>query len=245
MKRQAYLAVALAAMMFVTVEAQGARTFWTLDFQHTDMRYVVSGGKTYAYMTYEVSNKTGAERAIAPIFRVETETGQTTYAMPAAAVANAVSAKQGKKYIDVNQITGKIADGETKTGVAVFINLDPSARHVKVYVTGFTDAYRYQDEDARKGFQRMEYKIEWFRPSDAENRMKTPVETKVDEWYWVSTDTAGTAPEGAAETPVRVPGEPPPPPPAPAPAPAAPEKPATDKPADGPAADKPAADAAK
>ncbi len=139
--------------------------------------------------------------------------------MPAPDVVQAIRAKHGKNFLDINQISGALPDGETKLGVAVFRGLDPAADHVKVYVTGLTDAFRYQDEDNRNGFQRMMWKVYWYRPGDAASRMSSPVETKTNEWYWRSTGTAGTAAAEVTEEPVRAAAE-------------APEKPASaEKPA--------------
>ena len=207
MKRTVWIAAALGAAVLVSAEVRAARPFWALDFKHTDLRYVTVGAKVYAYMTYEVTNKSGAERKFFPIFRVETETQQITYAMAAPEVAAAVRAKQRHNYLDVDQISVAIADGETRIGVAIFRDLDPEADRVKVYVTGLTDNYRYQDEDNRKGFQRMMWKIEWYRPGDAANRVQSPVQTVADEWYWRSTGVAATAPDQMMEEPVRAPAE--------------------------------------
>lgn len=226
MKRQLWFAAALALAVVVSSQAQAARTFWTLDFQHTDLRYIVCGTKIYAYTLYTVTNKTGVDRAFYPIFRVETDTNRLTYAMPMADVTAAIRVKTGKRYLDINEISGKLPDGESKIGVAVFQALDPEADRVKLYVTGLTDSFRYQDEDNRKGYQRMMWKVEWYRPGDAESRLKSPVETQFDEYVWRSTGTAATAPEGVAEEPVRAPAE------TPAKAAVADTKPAEEKPAE-------------
>jgi hypothetical protein len=228
MKKHVWIAASLAAVMLVSAQAQAARESWSLDFKHTDLRYVTVGAKVCAYMTYEVTNKTGAARKFFPIFRVETDTNQITYAMADAAAAAAIRAKTGKNVLDINQISGDFADGETKIGVAVFRGLDPEADTVKVYITGLTDAYRYQDEDSRQGFQRMMWKIHWYRPGDAAGRVNAVVDTKMDEWVWRSTGTAATASDAPTEAPVRAPAD------APAEAPA--EKPAEPAPAAAPAA---------
>ena len=241
MRKFQWMAAALFAAALLCTNVRADDKFWTLDFKHTGLHYITSGGKVYAYTTFEVTNKTGAARNFYPIFRVETDTHQVTYAMPAPEVLDVIRGRHGRNFLDINRISGSLADGETRVGVAVFRNLDPNADHVKVYITGFTDAFRYQDEDARKGYQRMMYKIYWYRPGDADSRLRSPVETKTDEWVWRSTGTAATASDAPTEETVRAPAEGPVKPAAPVeaapekPAEAAPEKPveaAPEKPAE-------------
>ncbi|HUW57561.1 MAG TPA: hypothetical protein VMZ92_13060 [Planctomycetota bacterium] len=202
MRRRLMLLTALvAAGVFCTQlsavrdeQFQPTRTFWRLDFQHTGLHYIRSGGRAVAYTTYRVTNKTGDTRLFAPIFRVETETNQLTYAMPAPGLAQAIRHKHGRNFEDLNQITGDIKDGETKLGVAILFELDPRADHVKVFIKGLTDAYRYLDEENRKGFQRQEYLVHWFRPGDTRNRPDDRVDTQFDGWVWRSTSSPDTTP---------------------------------------------------
>lgn len=203
MKRLSILmaAVLMAAVLCTQVtgvrdeQYQPTRKFWRFDFKHTGLHYVRSGGGAIAYTTYRVTNKTGADRLFAPIFRVETETGQLTYARPSAAVARAIRQKHGKKFLrDINEITDILKNGETKFGLAIFYRLDPKADHVKVFAKGLTDAYRYQDEDNRRGFQRQEWLVHWFRPGDAQDRPDDRVDTQFDGWVWRSPGLGTTAP---------------------------------------------------
>ena len=173
---------------------QPTRKFWRFGFQHTGLHYIRSGANAVAYTTYRVTNNTGTDRFFAPIFRVETETKQLTYAMSSPTLAQAIRHKHGKSFRDINQITGILKDKETKLGVAIFHRLDPKADHVKVFVKGLTDAYRYQDEDNRRGFQRQEWLVHWFRPGDAQNRPDDRVDTQFDGWVWRSPGLGTTAP---------------------------------------------------
>lgn len=204
MKRLSLFAAALLAAGLLCTESaavrdeqfEPGRKFWRLGFKHTGLHYVKIGGRAVAYTTYRVTNDSGADRILAPIFRVETETNKLTYAMPAPAIAQVIRAKHGRKFLDVNQITGVIKNKESKLGVAIFFKLDPHADHVKLYVKGLTDAYRYQDEENRKGFQRQEWLVHWFRPGDARDRQEDRVDTLFNDWVWRSTGTAATAPAG-------------------------------------------------
>jgi len=195
MKAFSIFAATLLVVTLISVSTDAAGKFWTLDFKHTGLHYVNVGGQAVAYTTYTVTNNTGADRTFRPIFRVETETGKLTYAIAAPTIAPAIREKHGQKLLDVDQITGTIKDGETKLGLAVFFKLDPAADHVKVYIAGITDTFRYQDEDNRKGFQRREWFIHWFRPGDPVVRQEDRVDTLFNDWIWRSTGTAATAPE--------------------------------------------------
>ena len=202
MRRWSILTVVLVAVAVLCTQLsavrdeqyQPTRKFWRLDFEHTGLHYIRSGGRAVAYTTYRVTNMTGDTRMFGPIFRVETETKKLTYAMPAPGLAQAIRHKHGRRFLDLNEITGPIKDKETKLGVAVFFQLDPRADHVKVFIKGLTDAYRYLDEESRKGFQRQEYLVHWFRPGDTRDRPDDRVDTKFDGWVWRSTESPATAP---------------------------------------------------
>lgn len=177
-----------------------ASDFWRLDFNHTGLHYIivddgVNGKVAMAYTTYTVTNKTDKDIDFAPTFTVETDTGQVTYGIPSPGIVRAIDAKHGKTFLDVNQIAGSIKPGETKQGVAVFRRLDPKADNVKLYISGLTDAYRYQKEDERQGFQRKVWYIHWYRPGDVKQRPEDRVQTKHDGWIWRSTSVGQTAPE--------------------------------------------------
>jgi len=188
-------ALACAAVWAVVDETKAeGRKFWRLDFKHTGLHYVRVGGQLVAYTTYRVVNTTGADRKFFPIFQVETETKQLTYAMPNAAALRAIQGKHRTHFLDIGEMSGTIKAGETRVGAAIFHKLDPEADHVKLEITGVTDAYRYLDEKARTGFQRRLYFVHWYRPGDAVDRDTDRVETKADGWIWRSTGTAGTAP---------------------------------------------------
>jgi len=192
-KLSALAAVVFATVLFSTV-VQAADKFWTLDFKHTGLHYVSVNGIVVAYTTYEVTNNTGAERKFFPIFCVETDTRKTTYAMASPQALEAIRIKHGVQLLDINQVGGPIKPGETKKGVAIFYKLDPEADHVHLYISGLTNAFRYQDEDNRKGFQRQVWYIHWFRPGDGANRPEDRTDTQDDCWIWRSTGVAETAP---------------------------------------------------
>ena len=192
-KLSTWTAVVFATVLLSTV-VRADDKFWTLDFKHTGLHYVSVDGAVVAYTTYEVTNNTGAERKFFPIFRVETDTKQITYAMASPTALAAVRIKHGVQLMDINQIGGSIKVGETKRGVAIFHRLDPVADHVHLYISGLTDAFRYQDETNRQGFQRRVWYIHWFRPGDGANRPEDRTDTQDDGWIWRSTGVAETAP---------------------------------------------------
>ena len=198
--RRSAIIVALLVLGLACTAGVSLRDFWKAEFKHTGLRYItvndpVTGNVIIPYTTYTVTNKTGADRDVAPIFQVETDTGQITFAIPSPHIVKAINKKHGKTFLDIDKIAGTLKNDESKQGVAVFRNLDAKADHVKVYISGLTNAFRYQDEDNRKGFQRRVYHIYWYRPGDEVNRPVDRTDTKHDDWIWRSTDTAESAPE--------------------------------------------------
>ncbi|HUU42448.1 MAG TPA: hypothetical protein VMX57_01630 [Planctomycetota bacterium] len=193
----ALLAVLVCGTTWSVVDETKAenRVFWRLDFKHTGLHYVRVGGQLVAYTTYQVTNNTGVDRMFFPIFRVTTDTEQVTYAMSNPAALREIQAKHRTRFLDIDEMSGTIKAGETRVGAAIFYKLDPEADHVKVEISGLTDAYRYLDEQARTGHQRRIYVVQWYRPGDAIGRDADPVETKFDDWIWRSTGIAATAPE--------------------------------------------------
>jgi len=126
------------------------RKFWRLDFKHTGLHYVRVGGRLVTYTTYQVVNNTGEDRKFFPIFEIKTDTRQLTYAMPNAPALAAIRAKHRMPFLDLGEMSGTIKAGETRIGAAIFHELDPEADHVKLEITGITDAYRYQDAERRR-----------------------------------------------------------------------------------------------
>jgi hypothetical protein len=194
MKKLSVLAAVLFATALLSTVVRADDRFWTLDFKHTGLHYVSVDGTVVAYTTYEVTNNTGAERKFFPIFRVETDTRQITYAMASPQALEAIRLKQGVQLLDINQMCGSIKVGETKRGVAIFHKLDPVADHVHLYISGLTDAFRYQDDKNRQGFQRRVWYVHWFRPGDGANRPEDRTDTRDDSWIWRSTGVGETAP---------------------------------------------------
>jgi hypothetical protein len=199
MRYLAGLATALLVLTMVAPARGDRRDFWTIDFAHTGLHYERVGSQVVAYTTYQVTNNTGADRAFYPIFRVETDTERLTYALPSPEALTILRAKHRTQLLDIGEISGVIKNGESRRGVAIFFRLDPAADHVKVFITGLTNTFRYQDEDNRKGFQRRVRFIHWFRPGDTHNRPEDRVDTQFDDWIWRSTGTAATAPAPTKE----------------------------------------------
>jgi hypothetical protein len=190
MRKVLFATLAVATVLWLLPADVCADGFWKLDFQHTGLHYLKVGGETAVYTTFTVTNNTGADRKFYPIFRVDTETGKTTYAIGDPAVLAAVNARQGKQLLDINQICGTLKNGETKEGAAIFFRLDGRADRLDIYVFGLTNEFRYLDDANRKGFQQKVWFIQWLRPGDATSRTDTNVQTLSDGWIWRSTDPA-------------------------------------------------------
>lgn len=194
MKRVTILVAVLVTVALLCMQVQAARKSWTLDFKHKGLHHVRVGAETVAYMYFQVTNNTGADRKFFPIFVVNTDTRQRTYALPNARALAIIQKKHRARFLDIDQVSGTIKEGETKVGVAIFHKLDPEADHVKLDITGITDTYRYRDEDNRKGFLRRVWYVHWYRPGDAIGRENDRIETKFDDWVWRDVGAAETAP---------------------------------------------------
>jgi hypothetical protein len=107
-----------------------------------------------------------------------------------------------RKFLTSVDMSGDIAVGETKWGVATWEDIDPKTFEFSVYVIGLTNSYRWTDaKDGPQAFkpgdpigkgrkiQRKILKLNFWRPGDQflehEEEVRYGIPGKVDDFEWV------------------------------------------------------------
>lgn len=164
-----FAAVAGLAAPGGSVHAAPLSEEWELDFRPGELRHFVDpvDGKAYWYFTYQVLNRTGAERMWAPKFEFYGDRGQlldSGRGVPTR-VTKTLLEKAGTKFTqDQYQILGPILVGEenAKDGLVVFPEPetfpDPNLTEVILYVHGITNASR-RDPDPVTGQIRVQRRV--------------------------------------------------------------------------------------
>jgi len=124
-------------------------TTWELEFElqtPQSMTIRLPGedkARTYWYMLYTVTNRTGADRVFVPSFTMYTETGQILRAgmgVPSALFQEVQKRHNNPLLIDMAAITGRLLQGEdnAKDGVAIWPDFDPAARRFDIFIGGLS-----------------------------------------------------------------------------------------------------------
>lgn len=122
---------------------------WELDFKFKDIQAVrlqVPGEKsprTFWFLTYTVTNRTGQEQVFIPEFSLYTRTGEL---IPAGRnvpefVFNSLRQMLNNPLLkDIASMSGKILQGEdnAKDGVAVWPDFDPQAGTIDIFIGGLS-----------------------------------------------------------------------------------------------------------
>jgi len=152
MKKAAVLTILLLAYCGLTFAAEEC---WTLEFESGIPRRLVIANplgedEVYWYMLYKVTNKTRVERHFIPDISIETETKKVymdgLYPAPEAAAEK----KKGKKFLNFAEMIGKIKPGQTKEGIALFRQIDPTADEIRLVVLGITNEFKIEKTEAGK-----------------------------------------------------------------------------------------------
>ena len=124
-------------------------TSWELEIEYNTpqpITILLPGWKekrTFWYMLYTVTNRSGGDRIFVPGFCLYTDTGQVTRAgdrIPAA-VFNAIKKRHNNPLlVDMASITGKLLQGEdnARDGVAIWTDFDHKARGFDLFVAGLS-----------------------------------------------------------------------------------------------------------
>lgn len=156
MERRAKLGVAVAAALVLgatwAVSAPQPRivpTDWVVRSRiqaPQSIRVKLPGqreAQTFWYVLYTVTNKTGATRVFVPDFTLYADSGQILGAadVVSPSVFEAIQNRHNNPLLKVrSDITGDLLEGEdnAKDGVAIFRDVDPTARRLDLFVGGLT-----------------------------------------------------------------------------------------------------------
>ncbi len=156
MKYAAYLLVAVALVTSATVAGSDAPpkpsivpVSWQLGFEYKPIESIrltppgASVLRTYWYMLFTVTNKTGVDQIYVPDFVLSTDTGKVSRAgtnVPTSVFRAILKRHNNPLLTSPPEITGKILQGEdnAKDGVAIWENFDPKARKFDVFIGGLS-----------------------------------------------------------------------------------------------------------
>ena len=135
---------------------------WQLDFVPGALRTVtltMADGtvRSFAYLTYKVTNNTGQDLLFAPSLEVSTDEGTLARAgreVPAEATRRILESLQNPLLQDQISVVGPILQGEenAREGLAVWMLPDVSVAEMTVYVTGLSGETRaIETKDAKSG----------------------------------------------------------------------------------------------
>jgi hypothetical protein len=128
---------------------------WQLDFKHGSPKRVVVGTTGYWYMTYTVTNSSGAEQIFRPDFQLLTSDGKvmkSDHDIPPA-VFDKIKAIEGNKLLlPLSEVAGNLRQGpeQAKDGVAIWAETTPRMASFKVFVGGLSGEYVILKEDDGK-----------------------------------------------------------------------------------------------
>ena len=124
-------------------------TSWELEIEYRTpqpMTILLPGWKekrTFWYMLYTVTNRSGADRIFVPGFCLYTDSGQVTRAgerIPAAVFGEIKKRHNNPLLVDMASIIGTLLQGadNAKDGVAIWTDFDHKARGFDVFVAGLS-----------------------------------------------------------------------------------------------------------
>jgi len=103
--------------------------------------------RTFWYLRYRITNRTGEDRAYVPSFDLCTNTGQlfSDRSFVPKGIFDEIQALYNDPLLkDIPGMTGKLLEGEdnAKDGVAIWPDFDPKAGQVEIYVGGLSGDQR-------------------------------------------------------------------------------------------------------
>jgi hypothetical protein len=144
---------------------------WTLNFENQPPRRLVvtgAGGQdgVYWYVLYKVTNRTEKERFFIPDICIETETNKKYLDSLYPALEAAVEQKKGKRFLNLAEMIGTVKPGQTKEGVALFPQIDPTADELRLVVMGITNEFKIERSQAGKVCRHRALLATYKRPGD-------------------------------------------------------------------------------
>ncbi|KPK85764.1 MAG: hypothetical protein AMJ81_02835 [Phycisphaerae bacterium SM23_33] len=145
----AALAMAVGAHSDPPPKPSAVPVSWELEFEYQDIcsiTLVLPGQKqpkTFWYVLYTITNRTGADQVFVPDFVLYTDTGQVLRSgqgVPTGVFEAVEKRHNNPLLMDLGRITGRILQGEdnAKDGVAMWPNFDPAARKFDVFIGGLS-----------------------------------------------------------------------------------------------------------
>lgn len=186
-------------------------THWQLDASFGDVlpiQLTLSGERaprTFWYMRYKITNKTGQERVFVPEFILYTDTGQLLRAgqqIPSQVFQAIKEQANDPLLLDLSDVAGKLLQGDenAKDGVAIWADFDPKVASFDVFVSGLsgetveiqlpkpihvteTDAFGTRVEVVKdKIILAKTLKRHYAISADAADRSKTALQMTEEEW---------------------------------------------------------------
>jgi len=156
MKAARWVTIGLVAALVVGAvwmpRADAARWWklaWTLDTEVTPAKRVSvdepgAGATLYTYVTYTITNRSLRDVDIVPLVSLVTDTHKTYYAQTVPAVKALIERKEGAALKSNSEMMGPINRGGTRRGVAIFRNVDLTAKRWDIYLEGLSGEYALQ-----------------------------------------------------------------------------------------------------
>jgi hypothetical protein len=184
-------------------ERRDVPDIWALDIKFNAVRYILvdtpdKGRKLYWYMSYVVTNKTGAGRKFIPQFELVTAAGKTFNDSIHPRAEAAIKAREEPTIPLYNSVTISSKDLEATPkegaareyrGVAIWPDMEPGDESVKaftVYVYGLSNGYvKVEDENTKKPvLKRKVLRIDFDKPGDVLNRRESEIRLKDHSWTY-------------------------------------------------------------
>lgn len=213
----AALVVASAVLAFVHATAWTApkpsevQVAWQLEIDYKAPQAIQvqipgeSQCRTYWYMRYTITNRTGAERFFVPQFVLYTDTGKVYPAgkdVPTAVFATIKELHNDPLMRTMTGMAGQILQGDdnAKEGVVIWPDFDPQAGQVDIFISGLSgetaevelpNPVMVQEIDVRGQTKEVEKKTVVLRktlslryavPGEAAARLRSPVKLLKQEW---------------------------------------------------------------
>jgi hypothetical protein len=162
---------------------------WRITPQVSAPRPIVVKGmdgstRTLWYVSFTVKNDTGAARTLTPFVTLTTEKGGSHSACFDTKGLELVRTYEGKDAIDIYDLGGEIADGDTKKVIAMFDRVDPLANDLTVHYQGFAASLVRKGKDFIQ--QQVEYVAKYHRSGNEVQVLSAAVKKVSADWVTVS-----------------------------------------------------------
>ena len=137
------------------------------------------------YVAFNVKNSTGAARKVVPFVNLTTETGKSYPAIYDIDAMETIRAFEGKDTVDLFELTGELADGDSKRVAAVFERVDPLANDLTFHFQGFGAPIVRKGKDYTA--QQIDYVTKFHRFGNEHQPTSAPITLLSSDWVTVAT----------------------------------------------------------